>query len=160
MKRTLWSMAAALVIAAAVAIPVVAQPPQGPGGPAGRGGFGGRGGPFPMLRQLGLTDAQREQIRTITQQQRGAAGSPERKVADLNKQLHLAILAETPDSQKIDELKTSIAGAMAEELAARIDVQTRIAQVLTPEQRAQARDALAKAGQPQGPPRGARRGGV
>ena len=112
-----------------------------------------------MLRQLGLTDAQREQIRTITQQQRGAAG-PERKVADLNKQLHLAILAETPDSQKIDELKTSIAAAMAEELAARIDVQTRIAQVLTPEQRAQARDALAKAGPPQGPPRGARRGGA
>ena len=160
MKRTLWSTAAALVIAAAVAIPVVAQPPQGPGGgPAGRGGFGGRGGAFPMLRQLGLTDAQREQIRTITQQQRGAAG-PERKVADLNKQLHLAILAETPDSQKIDELKTSIAAAMAEELAARIDVQTRIAQVLTPEQRAQARDALAKAGPPQGPPRGARRGGA
>jgi Spy/CpxP family protein refolding chaperone len=152
MKSTLWSTAAAVVIAAAVAIPVIAQPPQGrPGSPGG-----GRGGPFPMLRELNLTDAQREQIRGIVQAQRGDASSPFSKLADLNKQLHLAILADTPDTQKIEELKTSIAAANAEELTARIDVQTRIAQVLTPEQREQARAALAKAGPPRGPRKVAR----
>jgi Spy/CpxP family protein refolding chaperone len=158
MKRTLWSAAAALVLAAAAAIPVVAQPPQGRGDrPGGPGGFGG---PFPMLRELKLSDAQREQIRTITQQQRDTAGDSQKKVADLNKQLHLAILADTPDPQKIEELKTAIGAAAAEALTARIDVQTRIAQVLTPEQRAQARDALAKAGPPPGPPYGGRRRGI
>jgi protein CpxP len=157
MRRTLWSAGAALVIAAALAIPVIAQPPQGRGGgPGGPGGFGGRGGPFPMLRALDLTDAQRAQIRTITEQQRGNANSPRQKLATLQKQLHLAILADTPDAQKIDELKTSIAAAAAEELTSRIDVESRIAQVLTPEQRAKARE-LASAPPPAGPPFGRRR---
>jgi periplasmic protein CpxP/Spy len=147
MKSTLWSTAAALVIAGAVAIPVIAQPPQGRPGPFG----GGRGGGFPILRELNLTDAQREQIRSITQAQRGNASSPQSKLADLNKQLHLAILADTPDTQKIEELKTSIAAASGEALTTRIDVQTRIAQVLTPEQREQARESLAKAEAFRGP---------
>jgi Spy/CpxP family protein refolding chaperone len=64
---------------------------------------------------------------------------------DLERQLQAAILAETPDQQKIDELKNSIATASAAQLAARIELQSRIAQVLTPEQRAQAREALGKA---------------
>jgi protein CpxP len=161
MKRTLWSTAGALVLAAAVAIPVVAQPPQGRGDRQGGPGFGGRGGPFPVLRGLELSDAQREQIRSITQQQRTDSNSPHRKVAELNKQLRLAILADTPDLQKIEELKTAIGAANAEEVTARVDVQTRIAQVLTPEQRAKARDALAKApASPQGPRGGARQRGI
>jgi periplasmic protein CpxP/Spy len=103
-----------------------------------------------MLRALDLTEAQREQIRTITRQQREAADSPQQKLAGLQKQLHLAILAESPDTQKIDELKTAITAAASEELTSRIDVETRIAQVLTPEQRTKAREALAQAGPPNG----------
>ena len=155
MKSTLWSTVAALVIAGAVAIPVIAQPPQGHPGPPG----GGRGG-FPIFRELNLSDAQREQIRSITLAQRGNPDSPQSKLADLNKQLHLAILADTPDTQKIEELKTSIATASAEALTARIDVQTRIAQVLTPEQRDQAREALAKAQVFRGPRKAGRAQGM
>ena len=154
MTRSIWATAAALIIAAAVAIPVIAQPPQGrggPGGPMGPGGFGGRGG-FPMLHALDLTDAQREQIRTITRQQRDATDSPQQKLATLQKQLHLAILAESPDTQKIDELKTAITAAAGEALTSRIDIESRIAQVLTPEQRTKAREALAQAGPPNGRP--------
>ncbi len=159
MKRTFLASASALVLAGAFALPVIAQPPQGPG-PGGPGGFG-RGGPFPMLRTLDLSDAQREQIRSITQEQRGdAATSPGRKLGDLEKQLHLAILADSPDAQKIEELKTAIAAAADEALTARIGVETRIAQVLTPEQRATAREALAKAGPPDGPPNGRRGRGL
>ena len=152
MTRSIWATAAALIVAAAVAIPVIAQPPQGrggPGGPMGPGGFGGRGG-FAMLRALDLTDAQREQIRTITRQQRDATDSPQQKLSTLQKQLHLAILADSPDTQKIDELKTAIAAAAGEELTSRIDIESRIAQVLTPEQRTKAREALAQAGPPNG----------
>jgi periplasmic protein CpxP/Spy len=142
MRRTIWSAVAALVLAAAVAIPAVAQPPQGGGRGAGRGpGFDGA---LPILRGLNLTDAQREQIRTLAEGQR-TAENPRRNLMDLERQLQVALLADSPDQQKIDELKTSIAAASAAELSARIDLQSRIAQVLTPEQRAQAREALGKA---------------
>jgi periplasmic protein CpxP/Spy len=140
MTRTMWTAGAAMILAAAVAIPVIAQPPQGGRGP-GRGP--GAGGLMPVLRGLDLTDAQREQITALTEQRR-AAGDPGRNLMDLERQLQTAILADTPDQQKIEELKNSIAAASAQELAARIDLQSRIAQVLTPEQRAQAREAVGK----------------
>ncbi len=155
MERSIWTAVAAMVLAAAVAIPVIAQPPQGGRGP----GWGpGPGGPLPMLRGLNLTDAQREQIRTLTEQRR-TADDPRRNLMDLERQLQTAILADVPDQQKIEELKGSIATASAQELAARIELQSRIAQILTPEQRAQARDAVGKApgGRRGGPPKTAQR---
>jgi protein CpxP len=141
MKRTIWLAVLAVVLAVAVAIPVIAQPPQGGRGPGRGPGFDGG---LPILRGLDLTDAQREQIRALAQAQRGN-DSPRRNLMDLERQLQTAILADTPDQQKIEELKNSIAAAAAADLTARIDLQSRIAQVLTPEQRAQAREALAKA---------------
>jgi Spy/CpxP family protein refolding chaperone len=155
MKRTIWSSIAIIIFAAAATIPVIAQPPQGRGGP-GRGGFGG---PMPILRGLDLTDAQREQVRALTAERRTQADNPGRKVADLERQLRLAVFADTPDLQKIDELKTAIAAATSEALAARIDLESRIAQVLTPEQRAKAREAMGTPGARRGPA-ARRRGGV
>jgi len=141
MKRTIWSAAAALVLAAAVAIPAIAQPPQGGRGPGRGPGFDGA---LPILRGLNLTDAQREQVRALTDARR-TADNPRRNLMDLERQLQAALLADSPDQQKIDELKNSIVAASAADLTARIELQSRIAQVLTPEQRAQAREALAKA---------------
>jgi protein CpxP len=141
MKRTIWSAVAALVLAAAVAIPAIAQPPQGGRGPGRGPGFDGA---LPILRGLNLTDAQREQVRALTDARR-TADNPRRNLMDLERQLQAALLADSPDQQKIDDLKNSIAAASAADLTARIDLQSRIAQVLTPEQRAQAREALGKA---------------
>jgi Spy/CpxP family protein refolding chaperone len=74
---------------------------------------------------------------------------------DLERQLQSVIFSDAPDQQKIDDLKNSIAAANAADLAARIDLASRISQILTPEQRAQARDALAQApGRRGAPPRG------
>ena len=137
MKRSMWTAVAALMVAAAVAIPVIAQPPQGGRGPGRGPGMGG------MLRGLNLTDAQRDQIKTLTEQRR-TGEDPRRNLMDLERQLHAAILADTPDLPKIEELKSSVAAASAQELTARIDLESRIAQILTPEQRAQAREAVAK----------------
>jgi Spy/CpxP family protein refolding chaperone len=141
MTRTIWSAVLAMFVAAAVAIPVIARAPQGGRGPGRGPAFDGA---LPMLRDLNLTDAQREQIRTITQAQR-TGDTPRRNLMDLERQLQAALLADSPDQQKIEELKTSIASASAAALAARVELQSRIAQVLTPEQRAQAREALSKA---------------
>jgi len=147
MKRTIWSAVLAMVVAGAIAIPVIAQPPQG-----GRGQ--GRGpafdGALPLLRGLNLTDAQREQIRSIAEAQR-TGDNPRRTVMDQERQLQAALFAEAPDQAKIDQLKNSIAAARVAELTSRIELQSRIAQVLTPEQRAQAREALAKAPAGRGP---------
>jgi Spy/CpxP family protein refolding chaperone len=115
-------------------------PGRGPGGPGGLG----------LLRGIELTDAQREQIRTIHEQMRDE-GRPA-QMAELQKQLHLAILADSADTAKIEQLKQSIAAAEAAALAHRIEVQTRVAQVLTPEQRASARQNLEKNDGPRGRP--------
>jgi Spy/CpxP family protein refolding chaperone len=155
MTKTIWAGAFAALIAIAISVPLVAQPPQGTAerGP-GHGGFGGsmgRGGPgmgLPFLRELNLTDAQREQVRALTEDRRGQV--PPAKGADLQRELGLAIFADAPDQQKIEALKSAIAAAHAEELAARIELETRIAQVLTPEQRAQARSRLENGGPPHG----------
>ena len=157
MKRKIWSSVAVVALAATAAIPVIAQPPQAPQTSPGRVGPG-RGGPLPLLRGLNLTDAQREQVRALTAERRNQADSPGRKVAELERQLRLAIFADVPDQQKIGELKAAIDAASAEALTARIDLQTRVAQVLTDEQRAQAREALSNSAGRRGPGFG-RRGG-
>ena len=161
MKRVIWSSIAAVMVAAAVAIPVIAQPPQGGAGRGfGRGGPGAPGAPLPMLRELNLTDAQRQQVRALTEQRRAGGDDPRRKIADLERQLQVAVFADSPDTQKIGDLKTAIAAAAAEALTARIELQSHIAEILTPEQRAQAREALAKNETRRGPAPGGRRGRV
>ena len=152
MKRTLWMTMTVVALAALVTIPLVAQQPQGRGMGRGMGmgpgGPGGPGGPMAFLRGVELTDAQREQIRAIMDPMR--EDSPAAKVRDLDKELQLAILADSPDTQKIDELKAAIAAGTAEELSHRVEVESKIVQILTPAQRAQARENISKMGPPQG----------
>jgi protein CpxP len=160
MKRTVWTTAIVVALAALVTIPLVAQAPQGRGfgrgmgmgmgpGPGGQGGRGGGpGGPMAILRGIELTDAQRDEIRAIMDEHRQDA--PAQKVRELDKQLQLAILADAPDASKLDELKAAIAAGTAEEIGRRIEVESKIVQVLTPAQRAQARENIAKIGPPPG----------
>ena len=165
MTRKLWMTTVAVAMAAAISMPLMAQVPQGRGGRgaamAGPGGPGGpgRGGPMGILRGIQLTDAQRDQIRAIHEEAR-TGEAPGAKMMELQKQLHLALLADTVDPARLEPLKTSIAAAEAEALARRIDIETRVVQVLTPEQRAQARENVDK-GAPgsrrPGPGRGGRR---
>jgi Spy/CpxP family protein refolding chaperone len=120
------------------ALPVLAQGPgQRMGGP-GRGGPGGPGlGPgfMPMLQQLDLTDQQREQVRALMETNRPPADPGPLRDAELK--LHAAILGENADPQAIDAAKAAINAAHAAELDHQIDMLTKIAQVLTPDQRQQ-----------------------
>jgi Spy/CpxP family protein refolding chaperone len=92
-----------------------------------------------MLRGVDLTDAQREQIRAIVTEQRTGEDSM-RKLGELRRELHTAIFADTPDPARIEQLKGAIVEAEAAALAARIEHQLKIAQVLTPDQRAKVRE--------------------
>jgi Spy/CpxP family protein refolding chaperone len=137
--RILTTIAATAVAATAVFSTVSAQPPAGRG-PGGRAA--GPGGPFPVLRQLNLTDEQRAQIRALTAQQRSETDQGQAsKTAELQRALRAAVFADTPDPAQIDQLKAEIAQAETAALAARVDLQLKIAQVLTPDQRKQARES-------------------
>lgn len=152
MKNMLKTGVAGAIAAAFVASIAIAEG-QGPGqrrGP-GAGGPGGRG-VLPGIMQ-DLTDEQRTQVRAIMDEQRtGREGPP--ADAQLRRDLEAELLADVPNDQKIEELKQRILSAQAEGLTRHIAVQKRVAQVLTPEQRAKARERLSE-GPRQGRGRGA-----
>ena len=143
MKRVLFNAIVAVVIGVAGFSFANAQPDgqRGPGfGPGGRG-RGGPGGPGRLARMADLTDEQRAQVRSILEEERGTRQGPA-PAATLHRQLEAEILADAPDDQKIDALRQQLVQAQGEALAKQIAVQRRIAQVLTPEQRAKAREGI------------------
>ena len=159
MKNVLKTAVVGAIAAVFVASLAIAQGTggQGPGQRLGRGpGFGGPSGPGG--RALGpvvmreLTDQQREQVRAILSEQR-EQGLP--ADAKPRRDLEAELLADVPNEARIEELKQQVLAAQAEHLTRHIAVQKRIAQVLTAEQRAKARERLS-----QGPPQNGRRRGV
>jgi len=128
-----------LLAAAVLASTLAAQAPDG----RGRGMGPGRGGPgpLPMLERLDLTDAQKEQVKALTAER--AQQGTGRTLAGLERELNGAVMADSPDTAKIEQLKTSIVEAQTAALNERVDLQLRIAQILTPEQRQKARDVPA-----------------
>lgn len=90
-----------LVLAAAVAGPLVAQgpPPQGAGGPPPVGGP--QGGPPPdrvLVDVLGFTEAQLTQFRQVAETRRTATAALQQQVGEAEKALGAALRAETPDA--------------------------------------------------------------
>ena len=91
-----------------------------------------------MLQRLDLTDAQKEQVKALTAER--ATQGAGRTLAGLERDLNAAVMADSPDTAKIEQLKTAIVEAQTAALNERVDLQLRIAQILTPEQRQKARD--------------------
>jgi Spy/CpxP family protein refolding chaperone len=157
--KTAVVSAVAAVFVASVAIAAGQGPGQGKGPGQGQGrhgggpggpGFGGRGGPGPMFGLMqDLTEEQRTQVRAIMEEQR-EQGPP--ADAKLRHALEAELLADAPNEAKIEELRQQIIVATGEGLARHIAVQKKIAQILTAEQRAKARERLAEG------PRGRGRG--
>jgi Spy/CpxP family protein refolding chaperone len=106
-------------------------------------------GILPGLNRVGLSDAQREQIRAILDQER-QSGDPGEKMRQAEQALHTAVLADTPDVQGIESAKSALNAAHAAELDRQVELMQKVAQVLTPAQRQE----LAQL-----PPPGPRRGG-
>jgi Spy/CpxP family protein refolding chaperone len=133
-----------IVVAAVLALSVgaITLLAQGPGQRAGVPGI------MPMVHQLDLTEAQRDQIRALAEEGR-QDGNPGAAVRSAEQKLHAAVLADTPDLQAIDNLKAALNSAQAQELDRRVEMMRKVAQILTPSQRQQLLQM-----QPQGPPRG------
>jgi Spy/CpxP family protein refolding chaperone len=113
----------------------------GPGGPGGPGRFGGPGGPMGMLPmlgpKLGLTDAQKDQIRTIAQSHQDEW----KALADRSRTAHQA-LNDAIDADQLDEAlvrsKSAEAGVVEADMAvARARVRGEVFQILTADQKTQ-----------------------
>jgi periplasmic protein CpxP/Spy len=134
---------------------------MGPGGPGGPGR--GPGGAMGLLRGLDLTDAQKDQVKTIMQshqEERKALGDRARTA---HQALQAAITAETVDEALIRQRSADVAAVDADMAVADARVHAEVWQILTAEQKAKAKEFQAKAQErmknaPQGGPRGRGRG--
>jgi protein CpxP len=139
---------------------VYAQGPGGPGGGPGRRGAGGPGGPGGMglpLRALDLSDAQEQQIKTLTQQyreQNRGAGEKLRAAMDARRK---AVEAIPVNEQLIRSTSADLAEAQTEMALQQARLHSELFALLTPEQQAKAKtlqsERAAKAQQRQQRPR-------
>ena len=108
---------------------------QGPGGARGPMGFVGAG-----LRELNLTDAQREKVRTILNNQRTAVRDVMDNLMDARRALHDAVASEKFDEAAV-RAKAAAIGKIEGDLAVmHAKVRTEVLSVLTPEQQKKAQD--------------------
>lgn len=121
-----------------MALAVVPAAAQGPGPHPGMiGGPMDQMGPIiHMLQMLDLSDAQKQQIHALLMQVVQGDDSAQ-QIRAAEQQLHAAVLADVPDLQAIDTVKTTLNAAHAAELDRHIDLMVKVAQILTPAQRQQ-----------------------
>ena len=89
-----------------------------------------------MVHDLDLTDAQKQQIHALMEEQRNG-GEPGAQIRAAEQKLHAALLAETPDLQAIEAAKAALNAAHAAELDHQVDLMQKVAQILTSVQRSQ-----------------------
>jgi Spy/CpxP family protein refolding chaperone len=109
---------------------------QAPQGPARRPGPGDRG----FLAGVSLTDTQRDQIRALREEERAGARDQLQQMRDAQRVLHEEIFADSPNQSKIDGLQQQVTSLSQQLQVRRLELQQRIAQVLTPEQRRYVRE--------------------
>jgi periplasmic protein CpxP/Spy len=161
MKRTRVLAFAALLAGALAAATAIAQVPDRQGG--GRGGPGRMGGFWPdgvlPLRALNLTDAQKEQIRTLIQQRSEEHRAVATRLREAMEAQRKATDAMPVDEQAIRSTTQALVDEQTEMAIQRAKLRADIFALLTPEQQAQAtkleqeRAAHEREHPRQGPPR-------
>ena len=120
---------------------MMGQGMMGPGGPGMRGGPGGpfgRAG-FP-LRGLDLTDAQRQQVRTIMESHRDEQKAIGDRMQAARKALHEAIAAELFDEGAIRAKAAELGAVEADAAVLQARIHAEIFTILTPEQVTKAKE--------------------
>ena len=93
-------------------------------------GFGGD-----PIRELNLNPQQREQIRTIRQQNQTERAAINERVRETNRALEALLDSDNPDEAAVEERMREVTAAQAAAMRMRILTEVRIRRVLTPEQR-------------------------
>jgi len=113
---------------------------MGPGGPMGPGGRGPMG-MLPMLgRQLGITDAQKEQIKNIATSHRDEWKALADRERAARQALNEAVTADTIDEGLIRQRSAEVAAVEADLAVTRARTHAEVFQILTPEQKAKAQE--------------------
>ncbi len=151
-KRTMrrWLAPAVAMVALGtlvVADAASAQPPGGRGAHAGR--MGRRGGPplggqLMHLRALDLSEAQREQIRSIHVQSGEATRAVDQRVRVARQALQDAVTADGVNEGAIRAVANELGMAEGEAAVHRAYLYAQVWQMLTPEQQVEAREAEAE----------------
>jgi Spy/CpxP family protein refolding chaperone len=129
---------AALLAGVVAAGAAYAQGPDGRGpGARGPGGFG-RGGGLP-LRALNLTDAQQQQVRTLTQQYREQNRAAEQRLRAAFTAQRQAVETVPVNEALIRSTTQDLAEAQTEVALQRARMHADVFALLTPEQQAEAR---------------------
>ena len=114
---------------------------MGPGGPGMRGG---PGGPFGMaglpLRELELTDTQREQVKAVMESHRDEQKAIGDRMQAARKALHEAIAADTFDETAVRAKAAEIGAVEADAAVLQARIKSEIFAILTPEQVKKAKD--------------------
>src|SRR3954466_6086035 len=113
----------------------------GPGGPGGPGGFGGPGGPMGMLPMLGphlgLTDAQRDQIKGIADAHKDDSEAPADRARTARMALDAAITADTLNEAPLPQKAGDAAAVEADRRVGRAHAYAEVLPILTADQKAQ-----------------------
>ena len=141
------------------AAPAVQAPAQAPAGPppanqpGGMGRGQGRGmGPqgqtgAGLMAGLNLTQAQRDQMRTLREAQRKDTQALREKMRAARRQLQQAMRADIPDEAAVRSAAGAVAALQADEAVLQARSRAQRMKVLTPEQQAQVKQAQARVAQ-------------
>jgi protein CpxP len=142
-KVVLGSAAAAVIVILATS--VAAQQGEGRGGWHGRRfGFGGPGrGGFP-LAQLGLTEAQREQVRDVMQRHRGEMREVGERLRAAHDAQRNAVETVPVNEGLIRSTSQAMATAQTDMALLRARIHNEVWNLLTPEQQAKAKELKAQ----------------
>jgi protein CpxP len=147
-KRILIAAGLVAALAGGGAIALAQAPQGGPGVQRGPGGPGPRmrapkgGGPIADLglRGIELTDAQRDQVRSITESHQTELQQVATKLRAAHRGFAEAVSADAIDESTVRARSTALAAAMADEAIVRARVRAEVRGILTAEQQQQLKD--------------------
>jgi protein CpxP len=122
----------------------------GPGGPGrwggpGRGGPGGPMGMLPMFgREIGLTEAQRDQIKAIADAHKDEWKALADRARTAHEALNDAVIADAIDEATIRQKSAEVAAIDADLAVARAHAHAEVFQILTSDQKAQVKKMQAE----------------
>jgi protein CpxP len=155
MKRTMKYLAAGLMVAAIGVGSTAVVGAQGPGGfgpgrmrpgPGGRvpGGPGLMPGLGRMAAELGITDAQRTQIKGVMEQHKAEFQAIRERARTARTELHAAVKTDVVDEALIREKHAAVATIQADMAILGARVRGEVFNLLTPEQQAKAKERRAQ----------------
>ncbi len=112
--------------------------------PMGRGGAGPMGMIGPLVARLGLTDVQKDQVKSILQSHADEFTSLRTRGAAAHQALEAAITADTLDDATIRQKSADVAAVDADAAVLGAHVRAEVFQILTPDQQAKAKQLMDK----------------